>query len=709
MPHKKPDKRIPFLEPTFGDILVCNDNRWKPNIEIFVQSPENVIQGNLGTIFGIFEVNDDQKNSSYIANYLISVIKKEYFSRPKRGSIESFESALHKANLALSVLAEHGDVNWIGKLNGLIAVIEKNNIHLSQAGTASAFLFRKNFLTDISEGLSSEESAPNPLKTFTNISSGRIEDLDRIFITTEGTFTVFSHEEIKKNFQRFSYDALMQFLKTALGNELEKNASILIEIRAKEKIEFSAPEKSAEPVNAFSQNSFIKNKNQPEVSSELKEEIAKSKEEFTSKKTGHIYIKGNELPLTEENFLQVYFSEMKNSFLLNLKKNIKRAKAYILSTFSMDFLKKNNPPKKSEAQILETKQTPLLNTKAITSFFSELFIKIKKINLKEILSRVKIPNFLPSFSRFKKIASTLDYTQKIYALLVVLLIFFSPILFKKVGIFWQNQKDKSNPATEEATIPLEQDASVLRLGTGENIYQKEGLMGIVFLDKNPYFISRDSIYDFAQKEEIKLPDNVGEIITFSPMEDLRLIFIINQEFKTFAFSPTTKKFQENSLSVPENLEIVSSRSYLTYLYLLDKKNNQIYRYPRAEGGFGEKIDWIKDASNLESAMDIAINKDIYIAKNDGVLKYFRGKVQEFSLESSATPIIPYKIYVRLDSENIYVFDKENARIIKFDGSGKIIRQFYSEEIRKAENFSVDEEKNIIYITNSESALAIKIE
>ena len=309
MAKKKLDKRTSTLEPFFENIFVCNNKKLRPFFEIFVHEPENIVQQNLGTLLGIFEINDTSEDSSYIVNYLISVIKKEYSSRPKRGAVESFEAVLRKANLALSKLAEHGNINWIGKINALIAVIEKNNLYLSQAGTATAYLLRSKSFTDISEGLASEESEPHPLKTFVNISSGRLEDMDKLIITTDAIFSVFSPEEIKKSALRFMGEKFIQFLKTALGNELEKAAVLVIDL--KEKAEAYQPfYAKKEPVNAFSSAAFSKSpklsqneaagsygaKNAPIFSSPDAEKNA----DESAEKTNHLYIKEAEKIMPEQ-------------------------------------------------------------------------------------------------------------------------------------------------------------------------------------------------------------------------------------------------------------------------------------------------------------------------------------------------------------------------------------------------------------------------
>jgi len=312
MSRNKPDKKISGLESEFESILVCNNRSLRPYIEIFVFEPENATQKSLGTFFGIFEISDISEDSSYIVNYLSSVIKKEYFSKPKRSPIESFEAALHKSNLALSKLAEHGNIKWLGKFNALVAIIEKNNLHIAQAGTASAFLFRSGGLTDISEGLSSDDPEPHPLKTFVNVSSGKLEVQDKLIITTESIFDIFSFEEIKKSILRFSEEKFIQFLKTALGNELEKAAVLIVDIKKKKEAPIAAPVQESEQLNAFSQEAFFRKParnamqsvagepalnnssseiTQEKISREIEDEINKGQEEFTDEKNGHIYIK----------------------------------------------------------------------------------------------------------------------------------------------------------------------------------------------------------------------------------------------------------------------------------------------------------------------------------------------------------------------------------------------------------------------------------
>ena len=142
---------IKELEKTISPILVVNNSSLKPYVELFEYEPENIYQQPLGSLVGFFEVKEFSEDSAYIVNFLTSVLKKEYYINPKRPVTESLDSALHKVNMALSELAKHGNVEWLGKLNAAICVLEKNNTHFSVSGDAKIFLYRKQGLSEISE------------------------------------------------------------------------------------------------------------------------------------------------------------------------------------------------------------------------------------------------------------------------------------------------------------------------------------------------------------------------------------------------------------------------------------------------------------------------------------------------------------------------------------------------------------------------------
>lgn len=713
MSKKKPDKIIPTLEASFGEVLVCKKNDLQPYLKIFIQEPENISQQNLGTLAGIFEITDESEDSSYVVNYLVSVIKKEYYAKAKRGPIESFESALHKANLALAKLAEHENIGWIGKIDAVILVIEKNNIHLSQTGTSKAFLLRGKSLTDISEDAPSAEN-PNPLKTFTDVLSGRAEQNDKIIMATKSLLDVFSFEEIKRSMLRFSSPEFIQFLKTALGNELEKVAVLFIEINKKiilEKIKSFSSEKSE--VNAFSQAAFSKapkgfdkNKAQkaidPEekkaIISEIKEQIKKENGEFVDKKTGHIYIKEDHSLKEDGSVIDAFFEVIYSKISDWLSSSMKTLKTFTKKKFALKM------PRISVGNIF----TPLLSSVSKSADF--LLTKIKTafsrnkpapVLENKIDTPLKLPaiKLFPNISKIKNIFSSFDYSRKLYAILAIIILLVVPYLILKI----QNKNPEEPNIHEDAIpailIPLENDKNVVRVDILNQTFSEKDLLGIIKLRDRILATNKKQIFDIENNRAYTVPEDFGSIELIFNMDDLNLLFLANSQRRILSWSPVSEKFEENQIVLPENSDIYSIKTYFTYLYALDKKNNQIYRYPRAQEGFGEKTDWLKESLDLNQVVDMAINDSIFLAEVNNVIKLFKGKKEDFNIELTDTPIKIDRIYTERDSQNIYLLDTTSSRIIKLDLSGNIISQYYNSEISEALEFFADEKNGLLYFTS----------
>jgi hypothetical protein len=728
MLRKKSEKKISEMESFFEEILVCNDTSNRPFLEVFVHEPENIMQKDLGTLLGIFEINDTTEDSSYIVNYLISVIKKEYFSRPKRGPVESFEAALHKANLALAKLAEYGNINWIGKINAICAVTERQNLHLTQTGNTMALMLRKGYLTNISEDLSPDNLEPNPLKTFVNISSGKLEDHDKIIVLTDNIFDVLDPEEIKNNALNFSEKDFIQFLKTVLANRLEKAAALVIDIKEKKEVVLSIPQKT-ESLNAFSSSAFSKtsSKREPMLNIPTTEAPTQLPPPEEAPKIGHIYIKESSEPeKIQETFLFSFFkkkhySDRSNSvFRLQAKKVgekmqilLNRIKDYPLKEKLIRFLRifghilaiLFSSLKKSSIWIINKslslfrRSTPIEVNIAPNSLPAE--IQTEKITALSLRNGFR---FLPNFSLIKTFFSRMSRIQKFYALGAVFLIFVVPFFIVKIQKNITEKKLASQVVeTVPVIVPLENEPNLTRLeNLNPTVNFSEEITRLLNVNNQLFALSSTKIFNLESREEFPVPESFENIQAATGMDDLNLIILVNSQGKALSFSPVSKKFQANNLNIPPETTINLAGTYLTYLYLADTANNQIYRYPRAEGGFGEKTNWKKDATDISASAGIAINENIYLVEPGNLLKFFRGQKQDFAIEESPTKIQPFKVVAKIDGQNIWLLDKANSRVVKLDLNGKIIAQYYHPEIANTTDFAVNEETNTAYFSAKNS-------
>lgn len=311
--RKKAQKRNDINIRT-SDIFVVNAQKYRPYIESFMETPTNFTKQKMGTLLGFFYISDFSQESANIVNYLTSTVKKEYFVNQRRSITESFESALHHVNCALAEVAKEGNVGWLGKIDAALCVIDHQMIHFSVAGEARILLIRDGMITDISEGLASQEALEHPLKTFADIASGKLMEDDKVIIATPELFSLFSMEELEKYAARFSHKKFIQFLNTALVNKCDVAGTFVFDVCQKEapsapiiqKKEEKPQEKEGEIGNVFGSTDFKDQQTvtaghtdahtPKEVSGVTPKPHTDDTEDgdYVDKTTGHIYIHGED-------------------------------------------------------------------------------------------------------------------------------------------------------------------------------------------------------------------------------------------------------------------------------------------------------------------------------------------------------------------------------------------------------------------------------
>ena len=894
------------LEKKISPVLIVNNSSLKPYVELFDYAPENIYQQPLGSLVGFFEVREYSQDSAYVVNFLTSVLKKEYYINPKRPVTESLDSALHKVNMALSELANQGNVEWLGKLNAAICVLEKNNAHFSVAGKAKIFLYRGQGLTEISEDLASESLEPHPLKTFVNVSSGRMEKDDRLLITVEDIFHILSAIELKKNFQRFSGDKFVQFLKTALSNQMEMIASIVVEMIETEVLETAKAKVGKKPsrtANVFSEKTFAEKTDTTlsiEESLQLMD-VADQDVEYTDKKTGHIYVQGETSQSTEnakvalfwenvkektgeawylakngtrrrlslykkqlakkrqlrlqekEKLAQLKEEELKRQHEEKILQDLEREQQLALEKEAQKVLAEKQKLAQQEADLVEKQrqvqrkleqeeenrkiselqqvqleqieqdkieenskrqeeiylqpleydvesQAPLedFQTREELSFMEKLrrakleqqrlsaidlratqknnLVDLRSNPEKDSVATLSVPihlqaeietakkekrneeikkltqkvylqaknilsaflahsekitaglarrnteqinenegtHIVPRFSKIKKSFSTFTFNQKIYTFIALIAIFIVPLFI----VHFLNQPKKPTIASLQATKPavpanpLTGEKNIALTPQKQILSSRSDISSQLVTNVGMVAFTKSSVLMFSgnQAKEYPIPTGEGSILKATFMSDLSLVLIMTDQNKIISFSPISLKFIDNNITLPADAASDYIGTYMTYLYILDPSANQIYRYPRADGGFGDKTNWLKTASSLSNVSNMTIDDSIYTIQNNQIFKFFQGKGQPLSLEASHTPVHYDKIYTTLNSTYLWILDTQNSRIVSFDKSSySIVSQYYSDVLKAGTSLSVDEKNKAAYVTTPNGLVSITIQ
>jgi hypothetical protein len=146
--------------------------------------------------------------------------------------------------------------------------------------------------------------------------------------------------------------------------------------------------------------------------------------------------------------------------------------------------------------------------------------------------------------------------------------------------------------------------------------------------------------------------------------------------------------------------------YNANIYLLDKEGNQILKYL----GGAKTSKSVYASGSFGNAVSMSIDSSIYVLGTDGSIKKFTsGTPDTFGITGLATPFhSPTRIYTTADTENIYVLDKGNSRIVALSKSGTFVKEYAATVIKNAVDFDVHEKEKKLYILASGKVYEIQL-
>jgi len=145
------------------------------------------------------------------------------------------------------------------------------------------------------------------------------------------------------------------------------------------------------------------------------------------------------------------------------------------------------------------------------------------------------------------------------------------------------------------------------------------------------------------------------------------------------------------------------------LYVLDKKG--IWRYSKG-ANFSNKESWFKEKEGPEwgSFISWAIDGSIWLLRKDGqILKLVQGSSSIFNpkgLEKSFSS--PTKIYTSSESNNLYILDNGNKRLVVLGKGGEYRGEYIWEGLEKISDMVVSEEKRKIFLLEEDKIYQIEL-
>src|SRR3990167_3393076 len=96
----------------------------------------------MGQVFSLIEIISPWFPTAQVGQTIINNFSKYYYEGGSTSDLVNLENSLKKVNEDLAQITQNGETDWIGNLNGILAVIAGNNFHLSPTGKVEGYIFR---------------------------------------------------------------------------------------------------------------------------------------------------------------------------------------------------------------------------------------------------------------------------------------------------------------------------------------------------------------------------------------------------------------------------------------------------------------------------------------------------------------------------------------------------------------------------------------
>jgi hypothetical protein len=186
-----------------------------------------------------------------------------------------------------------------------------------------------------------------------------------------------------------------------------------------------------------------------------------------------------------------------------------------------------------------------------------------------------------------------------------------------------------------------------------------------------------------------------------------LIEIINGQ-------PTTMKTEDAAGWVSGN----DIETYLRYLYILAPDKNQIFKYERLANRYGPAVEYNVNG-DLKGAIDMAVDGDVYILKDDGtVVKLLRGEQKPFTIRNLPEGALKgvTKVFKASPTSNIYFLNPTEGRIVVASsdsdlGESSYIRQYVLDlaDMTDIKDLYVDPDDTRLYVLDAKRLYSIDLQ
>lgn len=750
-------------------LLLTSGQKAKSTLEVHISQPDGQKEELAGRIFAIIEIESRKSDDYDLINFLIDELNQNYYNNEKlvlREKISTlkiehiFESALVKTNKDLAEFFKNKNLSFDPEsFNATIGVIFNNEIHFANIGKNRVFLFYKNkkdgqySLVDILEKTKGKDEIEeqNISKLLHNIVSGTIPD-DGYFVATNEALPeylsgrqfidfvttlppVSAAEQIKNTLSAInsyiSFSAVI--IKNTVGNfkfqDIPDDTKIqpsintpAISYMEKNTEKLLSPSGMLNVKNRFSLAGIIEKIKPSSLSGmkpgkmarpndnilNLKDKIFFNRQSYL-KSLQKIYSYAKDIVIYIINALIFIVKHIVNikKYLPNIKaailnsgkliislggkiKNLKLSHKIYISVILLCFIvlginslflnKKNQDTKTTEQYNSITQQIEQKQNQVDASLVYKDDARAKKLftEIKELMAQ------LPKDNQAQQ------------------------SLLEKFNAKLNEQIAQINKAVQASTTEI---ANLSSQGANINPTQLALLSGnrqIYALDNNSKSIFIVNLKDNTVKS-LPIDDKIIGQLSNPVVDKNQNIFFFKSE-SLVKLETATSKFSTLNISKPVGLLTAAALAeFNNRVYLLDQKDNQIYKFEKFDQNNLAGSAWLKETVDLAGIKSIAIDGKIYALANNQISLFANGKKDTFKMDEVLPPMVSAtNLIVSEDTNDIFVLEPANKRVLHITKSGTLRAQYVSEKFTDMRDFILDEANKKIYVLNGNSLFAFNI-
>lgn len=148
------------------------------------------------------------------------------------------------------------------------------------------------------------------------------------------------------------------------------------------------------------------------------------------------------------------------------------------------------------------------------------------------------------------------------------------------------------------------------------------------------------------------------------------------------------------------------------VYILDTSKNMIWKYLPTSDGYSDKREYLTADTKLDLAnsLRMQIESSVYVLKQGGeVLRFTRGVKDNFSIGGLDKGIKnPKSFFVSSDTDNLYVLDSGNSRLVILTKTGSYKGQMSGDKFSSASDLAVDEASKKVYLLDGSKIYTVDL-